>query len=85
MIKTKFSKLARSKTSLTIFCMIAICLLLDIALVIFNISEFAVIKTNSANLAGGFLAFNIAIMVLNILTIALISVLLILKNKGKIK
>lgn len=85
MIKTKFNKLARSKTALTIFCIIAICLLLDIAMVIFNISEFAVIKSNSANLAGGFLAFNIVTMAMNILGIILISVLLILKNKGKIK
>ena len=83
MIKSLFYKMKRSKLSFAAMICVFVCLALDIALLIFDLIEFAVVKTNAAKLASMFLGINIFVIAVNALTIAFIIVFLILKKAGK--
>ena len=85
MIKSLFYKMKREKLAFLAMICVFVCLTLDVALLIFDVIELAIVKTNSAKLAGMFLGINIFVIALNALTVAFIIVLLILKKAGKIK
>ena len=85
MIKSLFYKKKREKLAFVAMICVFVCLALDVALLIFDVIELAIVKTNSAKLAGMFLGINIFVIALNALTVAFIIVLLILKKAGKIK
>ncbi len=85
MMKSLFYKMKRSKSVFAIMICFFVCLVLDFALLVFDMIEFVVIKSNSAKLAGMFLGLNIFVIALNILTIAFIVVVLILKKMEKIR
>ena len=85
MIKSLFYKMKREKLAFFAMICVFVCLALDVALLIFDVIELAIVKTNSAKLAGMFLGINIFVIALNALTVAFIIVLLILKKAGKIK
>lgn len=85
MIKSLFYKMKREKLAFLAMICVFVSLALDVALLIFDVIELAIVKTNSAKLAGMFLGINIFVIALNALTVAFIIVLLILKKAGKIK
>lgn len=85
MIKSKFHKIMRSKLTLSLFVLVCVCLVFDLAVILFNVIELMLISSNSAKLSSGFVAFNIASIVINVCLIIAIVVLLILKKMEKIK
>ena len=72
-----FYKLKRNKLLFALVISLFVILLLDIALIIFDIIEIVKTGSNSAVLVGGFLGFNIFVFAINVVGLIFVAFYLI--------
>lgn len=80
-----FCKLKRDKMFLSLVVVCAILFILDIALIIFDVCELALISQKLMVLSINFVPLNIAVLALNFLGLIYIIIYFVIKNRTKIK
>lgn len=80
-----FCKLKRDKMFLSLVVVCAILFILDIALIIFDACELALISQKLMVLSINFVPLNIAVLALNFLGLIYIIIYFVIKNRTKIK
>ena len=70
MIKGLWNRILNDKILFAIFVAVCAVVVFDIAVLIFDIVEFAIISNNRASLSSLFVPFNVAIIVANLVVVA---------------
>lgn len=76
------AKLKHDKLKFALFISVAITIIIDNFLIIFDIVQFFMSKSNSANLSSSFLYINLFVFLINTITLIFYIVFLVLKNKS---